>query len=42
MQKPALLADVVAVEDADLTTAGGRHRVPAVAGVEVMLVEWTS
>ena len=43
VQKPALLAHVVPVEDADSTTAGGRLlSVPAVAAVEITPVERTS
>jgi hypothetical protein len=43
VQKPVLLAHVVPVEDADLTTAGGRLlSVLAVAAVEITPVERTS
>lgn len=43
VQKPAPLAHVVPVEDADLTTAGGRLlSVSAVAAVEITPVERTS
>jgi hypothetical protein len=43
MQTPVLLADVVPVEDADLTTAGGRLlSVPASAAMEITPVERTS
>jgi hypothetical protein len=43
VQKPALLAHVVPVEDADLTTANGRLlSVPAVAAVAITSVEGTS
>jgi hypothetical protein len=43
VQTPALLARVVPVEDADLTTASGRLlSVPAVAAVEITSVERTS
>jgi hypothetical protein len=43
VQKPALLAHVVPVEDADLTTAGDRLlSVPAVAAVEITPGEGTS